>query len=647
MLSRRRLRLFLPLLVILALMASACGPFGGDDEDGAKKAAGTLAKALADGDVTSVSFTTADAADQFKELSAPLKSFTSTVEVGSVKVDGERATATLHWSSDPDGAQGKTQWKHDTKVALVRSGETWKAVWQPSVLESSLVAGEVLTVTGIKAERGDILGRGDQPLVEPRPVIRFGIDKTLVSSAAAGTSASRLAALLDVTAAPYVKQVNASGPKAFVQAIVLRRTDVPESLIGRVGAIPGGRSISDHLPLAPTKDFAAALLGTVGPATAELIKKSDGRLRAGDDTGLSGLQARYDEQLGGTPGVKVSVKPAGAKAPADGTDSTDSTDSTEARVLFSTDPVPGDPLKLTLDRRLQTQAQDLLTRYGPASALVAIKPSTGEILAAASGPGSDGYNTATFGQYAPGSTFKIVSSLALLRAGMKPTTTVTCPANVTVNGKQFKNYSDYPSNRIGRITLRDAVANSCNTAFISSRAKIKGSALADAAAALGFGVDHDLGFPAYFGQVPAPEGETEAAADLIGQGKILASPMAMAAVVASVVKGATVVPGLVTGAEKPKADPSKPLTKDEAASLRALMRAVVTDGSGSFLESLGSPPVIAKTGTAEYGNKTPLQTHTWMVGAQGDLAVAVFVDTGESGSGTAGPVLEAFLRAAK
>ena len=51
---------------------------------------------------------------------------------------------------------------------------------------------------------------------------------------------------------------------------------------------------------------------------------------------------------------------------------------------------------------------------------MAIRPSTGELVAVASGPGSKGYNTATFGRYAPGSTFKVVSALALLRAGVTP-----------------------------------------------------------------------------------------------------------------------------------------------------------------------------------------------------------------------------------
>ena len=77
-----------------------------------------------------------------------------------------------------------------------------------------------------------------------------------------------------------------------------------------------------------------------------------------------------------------------------------------------------------------------------------------------------------------------------------------------------------------------------------------------------------------------------------------------------------------------------------------MARVVVTGGSGSFLLDVPGPPIIAKTGTAEFEKDGQVLTHAWMVAAQGDLAVAVFVDLGSSGSGTAGPILEQFLRAA-
>jgi cell division protein FtsI/penicillin-binding protein 2 len=213
-----------------------------------------------------------------------------------------------------------------------------------------------------------------------------------------------------------------------------------------------------------------------------------------------------------------------------------------------------------------------------------------------------------------------------------------------VDGKRFKNYDDYPSSGLGEITLEDALANSCNTAFIGQRDELGPDALAQAAAALGLGVDHDTGFPSFFGEVGEPGSETQAAASMIGQGVVLASPMAMATVVASVIKGSAVLPRLLPDHEADPQEPARPLTAGEAERLRSMMRAVVERGSGSILADVPGGPVIAKTGTAEFGEEPPLPTHAWMVAGRGDLAVAVFVERGESGSQTAGPVLEQFLR---
>ena len=196
---------------------------------------------------------------------------------------------------------------------------------------------------------------------------------------------------------------------------------------------------------------------------------------------------------------------------------------------------------------LQNLAERTLGKTKPASALVAIRPSTGEILAAANGPGSHDQSIATFGEYPPGSTFKVISSLALLRVGLKPSSPVTCPLTVTVNGKKFKNYSDYPSSHLGKIDLRTALAQSCNTAFIGQRGKVTGADLADAAGSLGVGVDYNVGFPSFFGSVPIDNTATGHAASMIGQAKVQASPMAMASVAASVSAGRTVIPHLIVG----------------------------------------------------------------------------------------------------
>ena len=160
------------------------------------------------------------------------------------------------------------------------------------------------------------------------------------------------------------------------------------------------------------------------------------------------------------------------------------------------------------------------------------------------------------------------------------------------------------------------------------------------------GVDHDLGFPAYFGNVVPPTSETTKAADMIGQGQILASPMTMATVMASVVAGHTVVPQLVTSVSPAKTSP-QPLSPAQDATLRQLLRGVVLTGTGIGLRDVPGPPVIAKTGTAEFDHGRKRLTHAWMIAGQGDLAVCAFVDVGQTGAGTAGPLLEQFLRGAR
>lgn len=585
-----------------------------------------LAAGLAARDLAGVPLDDPTASDQLATIWAAVpEDQPVTVESGRVTTEDEVASATLAWTWQLDG----TEWSYETPVEATRVEDAWQVSWTPALVAPDLAEGEVLTIDSLTPERGQVLGAGDVTIVGPRPVVRLGLDKTQAEPGEWTASARAIARELDLGVADYVARVEAAGDKAFVEALVLRAEDAATTLSPAYADLPGAARFEDEVPLAPTREFAAPILGTVGDATQEVIDASDGTIAAGDVVGLSGLQARYDAQLRGTPGLRVGAT--GGQAD---------------RTLFELPPTAGRPLRLTLDPALQQKAEQTLAGTGPVSALVAIRPSSGDILAAANGPGNDGLNAATFGQYAPGSTFKVVSSLALLRAGLTPESPVACDATTVVDGKTFKNYDDYPASGLGRITLRRAVAGSCNTAFISARDRLDDGDLAEAAGSLGLGIDRDLGFPAYFGQVPPPPSETGKAADLIGQGTVLASPMAMAAVAASVRAGTTVTPRLVLDHQVPAATAPTPLAPQEAEQLRGLMRAVVTEGSGSFLAGLPGE-VGAKTGTAEHGSPDAsgaLPTHTWMIATQGDLAVAVFVETGVSGSRTAGPLLEQFLR---
>ncbi|MDT0188282.1 penicillin-binding transpeptidase domain-containing protein [Microbacterium sp. ARD31] len=622
----------LGIVVALVGVGSACSALGGDDADPAADLADDLAAALSEHSLGDVPLVDDGVRETFAELVAPLDEVPVTVSVADVReVEEEgRAEVTLAWRWD---VTTSTPWEYDTSVALVnQDGASWQVAWSPDDLAPDLTEGDTLGLRTLTPRRGDITGDGGAVLVTERPVLRYGLDKTRVEGAAVARSARRIAQVLDLDVASYVARAEAAGPDAFVEALVLREDDALE-VLPAFRRIRGALAVRDTLPLAPTREFAAALLGRVGPATAELVEESEGRIVAGDEVGLSGLQARYDEQLTGTRGTAVVARDAQDRL----------------RTLFEVPATDGADLRTTLDPVLQQEAEDALATLGdaaPAAALVAIRPSDGAVLASANGAGAAGADLASTGQYAPGSTFKLVSALALLRSGMGPSARVSCPATTVVDGRSFKNYDDYPSSALGDITLTQAVAQSCNTAFIGNADRLRAGDLAAAAQALGLGTDHDLGFPVYFGQVPPPETATGAAADLIGQGTVLASPFAMATVAASVAAGRAVLPVLLPEHQVQQVPPEQPLSPTEAGTLRGFMRAVVTTGSGRFLVDVPGE-VGAKTGTAEYGEPDAagdLPTHAWMVATRGDLAVAVFVATGVSGSQTAGPVLEAFLR---
>lgn len=609
----------------------------GDGRISAEPTAEAMAEALGTGDLSRVPLYegTVDAAETtLAEMVGDLADTPRRAEVAELSQTAEDdddvrvATFELAWDLDESGKPGDSDadWRYTTSTRLHLVDDEWLIEWDPSLLHPDATVNSVLRVSRAQADRAAILGGDGEPIVKDRTVHRFGIDKTRVEDDLS-VAARQLAELVNVNVENYVSRVNDAGDKAFVEAITLREADAAE-LLPQVDSLDGARAIEDTMLLAPTREFARPILGTAGEATAEIIEESDGTVEKGDVVGLSGVQLQYDERLSGRSGMTVEIVP----------------DEGEAQVVYEREAEAGDPLSITLDPGLQLDAESVLADVEPASAIVAIRPSTGEVLAAASGSGGEGYSTATLGQYAPGSTFKVVTALALLRAGHTPATDVECTPEITVDGKTFTNYSDYPSGALGEISLRTAIAQSCNTALIAERDDVSQADLADAAAALGLGTGHDAGVAAFLGDVPAEADGTAHAAAMIGQGEVLASPLAMATVAASVAAGQTVSPYL---AGEPAENTSGALTSDEADVLRDLMYAVVTDGSATFLADAAGEQVGAKTGTAEYGQEDPPRTHAWMIGIQGDLAVSVFVADGDSGSQTAGPLLEEFLTAAQ
>ena len=591
-----------------------------------------LANALQTGNLSKVPFvgdpaTAAKAAgDDYATIMSGMDGFRPAVVVQPIEYKGNGVASV---GLKQRYSMGTAPWEFTTTAGLNLVAGAWRVVWKPQIVHEQVSSTTRMRHTRELPTRAPILDASGKAVMESRDLYQVGLDKQNTPANQWADSAKRIAAVMKIDAAAYQRKVAAHGPLAFVLATTVRKSQVPEAL----NTIPGASTITVESTVAVTDGFAGSLLGAVGKATEQQAKASKGAYEAGEQIGVSGLQKRYDQQLRGTSGHLVMLVKR-RNAPSSGPTDAPHVDLT----LHAQDPIDGKPVQLSLNTGWQQRAQNTLAGEKRVAALVAVNAKTGEVIAAAESPAAKGQPFATFGQYEPGSTFKTVTALAMVRTGMSAQTTVQCPATTVVNGRTFKNYSDYPASKIGRITLSDAFAHSCNTAFIRAATDLPKGALASAAASLGFGVDFDAGFPVFYGQVPASDDSVVNAANAIGQGQILASPLAVAGLGASIASGKTVVPWLVKG--KAPTPTAAPLSANETAQMQAMMKATVNGGAGSSLRGVVTG---AKTGTAEYGNANPPRTHAWMVVYKGDMAIAVLVADGSSGSKDAAPLIKAFL----
>ncbi|WP_051214959.1 penicillin-binding transpeptidase domain-containing protein [Granulicoccus phenolivorans] len=587
-----------------------------------------LTQALSNTDLSQIP-ASADAQADLTEILKGMDGIKPTVTSTNVSRSGDAASVGLKfvWPF-PSGP-----WEYTTAATLQFQNDKWTLQWNPNVIHPQLTEQTRMVHQNTQATRGRILGKFGTPIAQEEAILRYGINKAKVDAATAESSAGALADALKINRDNYVTKVKSAGAQAFVEAITLRiQADQPD-----VSKIPGAETIRGARTLPIDGTFAPELIGTVGTATDKQVADSKGALLPGDQTGMNGLQSRYDELFRGTPAVKVTLVPRTTPTPAPGATATPAT--TQPITVLDVGATTGGDIATTLDIDLQRKAEKVIGGVSGAASIAVIQPSTGKLVAAANSDGSAGNPDATFGRYAPGSTYKVVTALALLRTGMTPDSQVNCSPTATVDGRQFKNYSDFPSNRNGTMTLSAALETSCNTAFINEVGKLSVEQLREAAASLGLGQDYDAGFASFFGNLPEAATKTELAASLIGQGQVEANAMAMAAVPASVQARKTVVPYLIDQKFPPQ--PSKPLTQAEGDQLAQMMEATVSRGTGSSLQGVAKG---AKTGTAEYGNDTPLKTHAWMIAYADDIAVAVWVKDGQSGGSTAGPIIKQFLQ---
>ena len=155
----------------------------------------------------------------------------------------------------------------------------------------------------------------------------------------------------------------------------------------------------------------------------------------------------------------------------------------------------------------------------------------------------------------------------------------------------------------GTMPLRSVIAHSCNTALLLEHDTVDQPALADAATTLGIGQEAPTGLEAYMGSVDPEDTGTEHAAAMMGQGRVLTSPLSMAVILASIQQGEAVAPRILADQEPVAAEVPTPLTEEETSQLQEMLRGVVTDGTLDDLADLPGEPVIGKTGTAEWTNE--------------------------------------------
>ena len=575
--------------------------------------------AWARGDATSAAAITNDPS----AAASALKDWRAALDVASARFTLGAGTRTPRFAASVD-LRGLGPWRYQGVISLHRSKGAWLVDWSPAVLYPGMTGTQRLSRTRVLAARADVLDRNGTPIITAQPVVTVGVEPQRL-----GDPAPALAALQKTVGADPARVsalIKAARPDAFVPVITLRRPAF-DAVKPVLNPIPGVVFQTGTLDLAPSPTFALAVLGKVGPATVESLRDAGPTALASDSLGLSGLEAVYQRHLAGSPSGAVSISEGGATV----------------RQVFSVAGKPGQPVRTTLDPALQTAAEHALVGVGQPAAVVAVQPSTGDILAVANAPADSTYDRALAGQYPPGSSFKVVTAAALLQGGMTLETVVPCPARAVIGGKPFTNFEGEAPGPVPFIT---DFARSCNTAFASASSRVSAQALADEAGAFGFDTRWSLPLTAAPGRFPLPADTAESAAAAIGQGRVTASPLAMALVAATAAAGTWHAPTLVT--DPPQASVSGPTITiagpvDDA--LHQLMRSVVTSGTGVAANVAGTA-VFGKTGTAEFGSATPPVTHAWFIGFRGDVAFAVLVEGGGVGGQVAAPIAARFLRAA-
>lgn len=516
-------------------------------------------------------------------------------------------------------ADGPIGW--DTSLELIRERGQWGVVWSLATIHPELRESWEFATETEEVSRQQIHAADGTVLSGTRTFVTFGFEPTavqdpdeVIAAFAAAVPGSESAAarelgrddLVDGWFYPVVTvaEHRAGDARAHVSGVpgILRRTDERRGLY------------DEH--------FAHHVVGVVAEATAEQLEQFGLDPQERHLIGQFGLERALEDRLLGSDIVRAGLRER------DGV-----TDAPLRYVLSETQADPSAPVHTTLDVTVQQAIENALVGAGGTIGLVAVDADSSAILGSASRP-LGGYNRAFEGRYPPGSTFKIVTAEALLREGGSPQDPVDCPAETSVGGLRIANAGDIGH---GAVDLREAFARSCNTTFAQLGAELGDEALIAAAERFGFNDAWQLPLSSFGGSFPEPADTAERGAAAFGQARVETSVVHLAGVAAAAVSGEWRAPYLLQddGPHEPR-----PLADGVAEPLQELLRAVVTDGTGTAAAVEGRD-VLGKTGTAQASGGVE---HAWFIGYYDGVAFAVLVEEGGSGGQVAAPIAARFVR---
>ena len=497
----------------------------------------------------------------------------------------------------------------------------WLVNWSPATIVPQLRTGDQLSVQTTWPARAAILGAGGAPLTTQGQVVTIGVEGARIKNASA-VQAALVAAGASSSAASEAIAAAKLHPTYFEPVFTVSQARYNQ-LEPTIYPIPGTVFQSGNARSAITPGLASGVVGTVGPITAQELSQLGAPYDATRVVGQTGLEQADERQLAGQPGATVTVV---------------GHSGTRVATVATLPAHPGTPVTTTIDPATQHAAEAALAGERKSAALVAVNASTGDVLAAVS-VNSGGFDQAIDGGFPPGSTFKVITSTALITHGLTPSSAASCPGTATVDGEVFHNAEgEAPVS-----TLLQAFTESCNTAFIRlATGHLTAPDLPAAATMFGLGRSLDLGLVSFDGSVPQPSDEADLAATSIGQGRVLMSPLSMAMVAAAADTGTVRSPQLVVGGGSATGTATSQLPSDVVSDLHEMMASVVASGTAA---GQGLPAgTYAKTGTAEYGTTTPLKIDAWLMGFKGDTAFAcLVVNSNGNGGPTCGPIVATFL----